>query len=79
MKLKVKKIIALTLTLFAVGSFSGCGGSSGGSSEPITKTCQSCGREFSDSTNKKYIRMTNMCRQCYKNFCYATGREFEEY
>lgn len=57
-------------------SSGGSGGSSGGSSSgsSSTKTCQSCGRTFSDSTNKNYIRHTNMCRNCYRNYCYGVGK-----
>ena len=36
--------------------------------------CKVCDRKFTDDTNKKYIRMTNMCRNCYRNYCYATGK-----
>lgn len=32
------------------------------------KSCQSCGREFSDSDNKKSISRTNMCENCYNNY-----------
>lgn len=57
------------------------GNTSGSSANTVTKTntCQSCGRSFSDSTEKKYIRMTNMCKTCYKNYCYATGETPENY
>lgn len=33
-----------------------------------TKICASCGREYSDSTNKKSISKTNMCTNCYNNY-----------
>lgn len=38
-----------------------------------SKICQSCNREYTDSTNKNYIRHTNMCRLCYRNYCYSIG------
>ena len=38
-----------------------------------TETCQVCNRAFKDDANKKSIRQTNMCKQCYKNFQYATS------
>lgn len=40
----------------------------------MSKVCQSCDREYTDSTNKNYIRHTNMCRLCYRNYCYAIGQ-----
>ena len=39
-----------------------------------SKTCKSCGRSFSDSTNKNYITHTGMCKNCYQNFCWETGK-----
>ncbi len=41
--------------------------------------CKSCDRKFSDDTNKRYINRTNMCRNCYRNYCYATGKTPENY
>ena len=56
------------------------GNISNGSTKTVTKTntktatCQSCGRSFSDSTEMNYIKWTNMCKNCYRNYCYATGQ-----
>lgn len=33
-----------------------------------SKTCKSCGRSFDDSSNKKSIRKTGMCSNCYNNY-----------
>lgn len=43
------------------------------------KECEVCEEEFTDSTNKKYISKTNMCRDCYINFCAFTGKEPTNY
>ena len=45
----------------------------------IEKECESCEEVFTDSTNKKYISKTNMCRDCYINFCAFTGKEPTNY
>lgn len=64
-------IIIIIVTIAALFLFStDSPGSSGGKS----KVCQSCDREYTDSTNKNYIRHTNMCRLCYRNYCYAIGQ-----
>lgn len=52
------------------------------SSKPIQvteKECEFCEREFTDSKNKKYITKTNMCKNCYINFCDMTGKEPKNY
>ena len=41
--------------------------------------CQFCDEEFEDGKNKKYISRTNMCRNCYINYCALTGKELENY
>lgn len=65
-------VIMLALFLSMCGSMGGSSSSNSGSSS--SKTCQSCGRSFDDSINKKYITHTNMCKNCYTNFCWATGK-----
>lgn len=70
-------VIVIILLVIMVGSCMGGGNSSSSSSStstsPSTKTCQVCDRKFSDDTNKNYIRWTNMCKNCYLNYCYAKG------
>ena len=52
-----------------------CGNKSGNnnysydsSTHTTTYECQSCGRSFTDSSNKNSIRKTGMCENCYKNY-----------
>ena len=49
------------------------------SSHSNERKCESCGRKFSDSTNINYIVHTNMCRNCYRNFCSMTGKKPTNY
>lgn len=49
------------------------------SASSSAKTCQSCNRSFEDATNKNYISHTGMCKNCYQNFCWATGKTPENY
>ena len=65
-------IIIVSFILVSLGENSGSHSSS-------KETCQSCDRSFSDATNKNYIRHTNMCKNCYLNFCWATGRTPSNY
>lgn len=65
---KIKRIILIVSgSLIVLGMLTALlfGGSrSGGSS----RTCGSCGRSFSDSTNVSSIKRTNMCSNCYHNY-----------
>ncbi len=36
--------------------------------------CGVCYRTFTDNSNCRSISKTGMCKQCYENFKYATGR-----
>lgn len=36
-----------------------------------SKECDSCGREYSDSANKRSISYRNMCESCYDNYEYV--------
>lgn len=69
-------IIAILLTiLMVVVAYLCSGGSANGSSS--SRTCQSCGRSFTDSSNISSIKKTNMCKNCYGNFEWgmkATGQ-----
>lgn len=67
-------IAAVIIVIIAIAVFSSPSGSGSSSSSSRTETCQSCGRTFSDDSNMKNIRFTNMCNNCYKNFKYATGQ-----
>ena len=60
-------VIVIILYLF----FGGSGGSSSGTR---SKKCGSCNRTFTDATNINYIVHTNLCRNCYRNFCWSTGK-----
>lgn len=53
--------------------------STSGGDAQNAETCQSCNRSFTDATNKNYIRHTNMCKNCYQNFCWATGKTPTDY
>ena len=78
MKTGIVKRIVIFVLIIAMGlAVFGCSGSSGKSSS--SKTCKSCGRSFSDSTNRNYISHTNMCKNCYLNFCWATGKTPSNY
>lgn len=59
------------------GSYSG--GYSYGESSKNAKKCQYCKRSFTDATNKNYIEHTNMCRNCYRNYCWAIGETPSNY
>lgn len=48
-------------------------GSSNTGSTGSSRTCRSCGRTFTDSTNKSSIARTNMCTNCYNNFKWASS------
>ena len=64
--------VVLVIIAFAVMVISGSSGSSSSSKE-----CPICSREFSDSSNRKSIRKTNMCTRCYNN--YKTANEMLGY
>ncbi len=59
----------LLCVIIIIGAVSG--GSSPAQTTPPSKTCQVCNRSFTDSANMQSIRLTNMCKNCYKNFEYA--------
>ena len=75
--LSIVSIICFTLTICICGyignSIDGINPSGSSSYSVSSSTCHSCDRSFSDDTNKNYIRWTNMCRKCYRNYCYAKG------
>lgn len=50
-------------------------GKSSGSSSKDASKCKSCGREFTDDANKKSIRHTNMCTNCYSNYQFGTAAQ----
>ena len=66
-------VIMVVLFIAMLGSCFGSSGSSSYSSSSSTRTCGYCKREFSDATNKNYILHTNMCRNCYRNYCWGIG------
>lgn len=72
-------VVCILLAGFAFGTYGlvrddgGSSSTSSSSTSSSTKTCQSCHRSFADMTNKNYIWHTNMCKNCYQNFCWATG------
>lgn len=77
------KVIGVIFAVMAVGSliyFSHSavtlGPPSGGSD---AKVCGSCDREYTSGSNYKCIKYTGMCKNCYENFCFMTGREPENY
>ena len=45
------------------------------SSSSDSETCENCGREFTDDANKKSIRHTNMCTNCYSNYQFGTAAQ----
>ncbi len=48
-------------------------GGIGGGSSTSTNTCLSCDRTYADSANKRSIRKTNMCQNCYSNYKWASS------
>lgn len=79
----MKKIILLSLILVFIICFVGCT-----ETKTYSATCKTCHKTYSyqgneygnlNSRNVKCIRATNMCKNCYENFCYATGRKPKNY
>lgn len=74
-------ILGVILCIGVAMMLSSCVGSSSSTTATSTsnsKTCQVCGKTFTDSDNKHSIKMTNMCKQCYSNYEYAmnaTGKD----
>ena len=71
-------ILVLAFIIFCV-SMAFLSDSSGSSSSSDSLTCKVCGRSFSDSANKKSIRSTNMCSNCYRNYSYVSGLKYNVY
>ena len=65
--------IVVALLLFIPEMLNGNLGSSNTSSSGSSRTCRSCGRKFTDSSNKSSIARTNMCTNCYNNFKWASS------
>ena len=58
-------IVVVIILIILLGTM--CG-TSGGSSSSSSRTCKSCGRSFTDSSNTMSIAKTGMCKNCYNNF-----------
>ena len=65
--------VVVALLLFIPELLNGNLGSSNTGSSGSSRTCPSCGRKFTDSTNKSSIARTNMCTNCYNNFKWASS------
>ena len=85
-KEKIKGIAAFVLVVLlfkgcqAMGSSYGNESSIGSSSGTAKASiCKVCDREFTDSSNIKCIRETNMCKNCYNNYSWATGETPTKY
>lgn len=72
-------LICIVLALIIAAFSSGGSSSSRSSSSSNSLTCRVCGRSFSDDSNKRSIRLNNMCNNCYKNFKYANGQKVDDY
>lgn len=79
-----QKSILITLILVFIICFAGCTEET----ETYSATCGPCNRTYSyqsyehgnwASRNVKCINSTGMCKNCYENFCYATGRIPKDY
>lgn len=62
---KFSIIVGILLTILIVVVAYLCSGCSAGGS---SRTCRSCGRSFTDSSNVSSIKKTNMCTNCYGNY-----------
>ena len=71
--------VILGLLMFTQCGYGGTSSSSYTSSQPESRSCKVCYREFTDSSNKKCIRETNMCKNCYYNYCCAIGETPTKY
>ncbi len=78
-KTDAKGYLIIFLVIAAILALLFGGGSGSGSRTSASKTCQSCNRTFTDATNKNYITHTHMCKNCYKNFCWAKGMTPKNY
>ncbi len=73
--LRILIVMAIATAIMIPISYDLNDGFGSSSDASVEKECASCDREFKDETNKKYISRTNMCRNCYMNFCAMTGKE----
>lgn len=63
---KFSIIVGILLTILIVVVAYLCSGCSAGGGS--SRTCRSCGRSFTDSSNVSSIKKTNMCTNCYGNY-----------
>lgn len=62
-------VMGIVIALFvALLSTCGGGGSSSSSSKSRSAECHICGRTYTDSSNVRSIRNTNMCNKCYRDY-----------
>ena len=80
----MKKRIAFCLVLAIILILCSCGDNN----KTYSATCKTCHKTYSyeavdygntASHEVKCIRMTNMCKKCYKNYCYAKGITPKDY
>ena len=71
--------ILIVVVIAGVLAFTAPNNASSSSTKSDSLTCRSCGRSFSDSANKKSIRSTNMCSNCYRNYSYVKGGKLDNH
>lgn len=78
---RLKKAVILIIVIAMFASLCACFDGSGSTrySSSASKTFRSCNSSFSDETNKNYIINTNMCKNCYQNYCWASGMKPSNY
>ena len=73
-------LILVGIVVFAISfAFNGNSNDSSSSTSTSGTYCESCHNRFDDRRNERYLKYTDMCRTCYRNYCYATGRTPEDY
>lgn len=79
----MKRVFAGVVALLLLFSLCGCSGD-----KTYSATCELCNKTYSydaahygnaASHQVKCIKMTNMCKKCYANYCAANGMTPEDY
>lgn len=65
---RIGLIIVVVIIIIGLLAMCSSGGGSSSSSSSKGRTCKSCGRTFTDSSNTMNIAKTGMCNNCYSNF-----------
>ncbi len=76
---KIMRCISKAVLVLMIVCIVLCIASCGTSSSSRTEQCGYCHRSFSDRTNMNYIVHTHLCRNCYRNMCFANGMTPKNY